>query len=861
VNPPPEINPRRDRRRDAIALAGLAALIFAPFLLRAGQGSSALSLPLNHDIALQWVPFRAFIGRAFAEGYFPLWVSQVFVGFPFAAFSHTGVFYPLAFILDGQNYARSVNWFYPVHIFIAAAGVYSLTRRAGLSAFPAFFAAMTYAFTGKTFYFVHFLPSAMSNPWAPWFLFAAAGLLKRPRLQDLILAGAALALQILGGDVESTAYGLLFGLPAAALLAGPSDARKHLPALLAALALAGLLAAITLFPLLEYSERFARNQGVTSDYFSQRRLPFSLLLSVLLPLKPAADARLLGMDGPCFHIGAAVFALAGLAAAVRAGQRSRAIAALALLALAFAFGSFSLLDRLQYALPVIRSMGSPEQAFFIGQLLFAILAAQGLDWLRARTPLRLPALAIAAAHLVLVYGLAVANLPKNPPSLFDRPPWLKDLAKKIKTADLRSIMVTREGPLDPQLLLHSGLQLDFNQIDGWITVPPRRYLELLSRADPRAARFQNGKLDRLGLNGELRDGKFIDASSMPLLDLLGLAFIIDRGVPLKFSSPLELHLLEPESILRRGPMDPVDKVWENDLTMGANERRVWRLFIQEKDQLALGPAFQSTGRTVRQDCDFDVEIGRGATVENILHESFSSRDDALGPRYHPGVDLARFKGREIFLAFSSRCPAPDPHGLFIVRPAAIVNPDKPIQRVAEFEGDISLYFNRDALPRAFIVHKARVIEDGEKLLDQLARAELATLLTTAFVERDTPDLPDPAKHQPWSGVPDSAQKQKEAPGLLTYKVVSNGPGLLFLSDQHYPGWRAFVEGDEKTILRADSNFRAVPVPSGLSRVRFSFEPASFRVGLWANLSAAGFLLAAAIVSCKRRAVPPRGSGI
>ena len=54
--------------------------------------------------------------------------------------------------------------------------------------------------------------------------------------------------------------------------------------------------------------------------------------------------------------------------------------------------------------------------------------------------------------------------------------------------------------------------------------------------------------------------------------------------------------------------------------------------------------------------------------------------------------------------------------------------------------------------------------------------------------------------------------------------------LLFLSDTYYPGWKAFVDGKEVKIYRADYSFRAIVVPQGHHLVKFSYDPLSFRVG-------------------------------
>jgi hypothetical protein len=74
------------------------------------------------------------------------------------------------------------------------------------------------------------------------------------------------------------------------------------------------------------------------------------------------------------------------------------------------------------------------------------------------------------------------------------------------------------------------------------------------------------------------------------------------------------------------------------------------------------------------------------------------------------------------------------------------------------------------------------------------------------------------------------------------------PGRLLLLDAFYPGWRARVDGLPRAIEPAGA-FRALSLPAGARQVEMSYQPASFRVGLFLSLlgalglcAAAGFLL-------------------
>jgi uncharacterized membrane protein YfhO len=55
-------------------------------------------------------------------------------------------------------------------------------------------------------------------------------------------------------------------------------------------------------------------------------------------------------------------------------------------------------------------------------------------------------------------------------------------------------------------------------------------------------------------------------------------------------------------------------------------------------------------------------------------------------------------------------------------------------------------------------------------------------------------------------------------------------GYLILTDTYYPGWRAYVDGKESSIIRANLLFRAIRLSAGQHRVEFSYEPASLKLG-------------------------------
>jgi hypothetical protein len=83
-----------------------------------------------------------------------------------------------------------------------------------------------------------------------------------------------------------------------------------------------------------------------------------------------------------------------------------------------------------------------------------------------------------------------------------------------------------------------------------------------------------------------------------------------------------------------------------------------------------------------------------------------------------------------------------------------------------------------------------------------------------------------------------ARRGEFLPGRERYFVQTDGTGYLVTRDSFARGWRAFVDGREAPVLRANGKHRAVPVPPGEHEVVLRYEPPGFRVGLWLSILSA-----------------------
>jgi hypothetical protein len=164
-----------------------------------------------------------------------------------------------------------------------------------------------------------------------------------------------------------------------------------------------------------------------------------------------------------------------------------------------------------------------------------------------------------------------------------------------------------------------------------------------------------------------------------------------------------------------------------------------------------------------------------------------------------------------------------------------------LELLQTLEDGTTLSRSRTALPRAFLVQKAQVVPDAEALKAVLDPAQ--TFRHTAWLATGAPlDRP------PCEG---TAQLVEASARRLELTVDACDDSYLVLSDSHYPGWHATLDGAATPIHRADFALRAVRVPPGLHHVRFEYSPLSFHVGLAASLLALGGI-AAALLMARRR---------
>jgi uncharacterized membrane protein YfhO len=146
-----------------------------------------------------------------------------------------------------------------------------------------------------------------------------------------------------------------------------------------------------------------------------------------------------------------------------------------------------------------------------------------------------------------------------------------------------------------------------------------------------------------------------------------------------------------------------------------------------------------------------------------------------------------------------------------------------------------LYENSHAAERAFLTSDYQIYTSNKEF-EKIFFSDAFNPTQTLLLE-EKPDFQAKKNEQARGEV----NIQKYMPNKITLQVKTNTKKLLFLSDMYYPGWKAYVDGKETHILRANYTFRAIEVSQGSHTVEFVYKPQSFYTGMIVSFVSLGIL--------------------
>jgi hypothetical protein len=150
-------------------------------------------------------------------------------------------------------------------------------------------------------------------------------------------------------------------------------------------------------------------------------------------------------------------------------------------------------------------------------------------------------------------------------------------------------------------------------------------------------------------------------------------------------------------------------------------------------------------------------------------------------------------------------------------------------KVVEKEDETQVYGvqfeSRKALARFRWVPCAIIVPNGDIALQKVASTEFDPEEEIILEENDYKKVP--VCHHFRDSI---VSVMSENPNEIIVQVESSQKGYLILADTWYPGWKAWVDGKEVPVLRANFLFRAVDLSPGSHEVIFAYQPIWFYVG-------------------------------
>jgi len=154
------------------------------------------------------------------------------------------------------------------------------------------------------------------------------------------------------------------------------------------------------------------------------------------------------------------------------------------------------------------------------------------------------------------------------------------------------------------------------------------------------------------------------------------------------------------------------------------------------------------------------------------------------------------------------------------------------QKVSQL-GNVVLFENTRVLPRAWLATSVMMLNENE-MLEVIRTGRLPGGQTwdpgqVALVDSQLEFTPGAVDGSATVAV------ERHEPNFVQIKSKSAAPSILVLSENHYPGWRAYVDDRPVETVRVDYNLRGVTLNAGEHNIEFRYLPKSVFAGFAISL--------------------------
>ncbi len=155
------------------------------------------------------------------------------------------------------------------------------------------------------------------------------------------------------------------------------------------------------------------------------------------------------------------------------------------------------------------------------------------------------------------------------------------------------------------------------------------------------------------------------------------------------------------------------------------------------------------------------------------------------------------------------------------------------QKLMNF-GEVDIYQNIKAMPRAWFVNKMLAIP-GDEILQTIRQGKTRDgqqfdPAETALIEKEGFSPEETDLFSSIGRIDSDVAVTRYESQRIEVRTRNQKPGFLVLSEVYYPGWIAQVDGVKRPLYRVDHTLRGLMVPPGEHSISFVYEAPSFRRG-------------------------------
>jgi hypothetical protein len=155
--------------------------------------------------------------------------------------------------------------------------------------------------------------------------------------------------------------------------------------------------------------------------------------------------------------------------------------------------------------------------------------------------------------------------------------------------------------------------------------------------------------------------------------------------------------------------------------------------------------------------------------------------------------------------------------------------DKRLKLVGKYPHGVRIYRNKEILPRTFIVHNVKVVQNESWALNELIKKDFDPKQYAILEEEPIRKLSKSKL------IDDKVKIVQYLPNQVIINAQLTSDGILVLLDSWYPGWKVYVDGKEDKIYKTNYLFRGVFLTKGRHQVKFVYDPITFKIGAWISI--------------------------